>query len=338
MHRCRGAAAGASFELLARKADGLFLKQDFAQAIAAYDEASAAARAGGKLNAAFDLAYKAALVEQQRERHSAAASRLRILAKGLATHAQAPPAHLLAAWNVAQQIKTDPQAAVSYAELLREHLAIWPTAESAHQARLWLGKLAESQGDLAAAIAAYRGVLRTSSHYDAAIISLAASWRERLAKLAASGQPTADPLAEALRDFEQVFAGREKGAAWSAADRAAALAQAELILAYEPARAAAAEQTLRAVLAPAADVQEEWRLAAQSQLIVALAAQPGREDEAQEMLRQIGTASPVQLLALLEGVTQVAARSTSQTRPKLAAAQLAAAQAAGIKPAAIHRV
>ena len=93
--------------LLSRTADSLFLKGDFDQAIAAYDDASAQARAAGDLNAAFDLAYKAALVEQKRERHAVAARRFRTLGKGLATHPQAAQAHLLAAWHQAQAVKAD---------------------------------------------------------------------------------------------------------------------------------------------------------------------------------------------------------------------------------------
>ncbi|HZN36274.1 MAG TPA: hypothetical protein VFB80_20740 [Pirellulaceae bacterium] len=316
--------AGASAQLLARKADGLYLKQDFAQAVAAYDDASAAARSAGQTDAAFDLAAKAALALQQRGQHAAAADRLRKLAKELPTHPRAPPAHLLAVWNAAQLAHGQPEAAEFYAALVREHLADWPQAASASQARLWLGKLAELRGDFAAAIDAYRGVPRSSEHFDAAVLALADCWRQRLAKLAAAGQPTAQPLAEALGQLTAVWSGREKSAAWSAAERAAALAQAELILAFEPSRAAAAEQSLRAVLAGAGDVQEEWQLTAHSQLVVALAGQPGREREAEDVLRQLRAASPVQLLAVLEGLAQAASGGTSQSRPKIAAVQLAA--------------
>ena len=56
----------ANVELLVRKAESLFLQQDFDQAIAAYDDAAAAARSAGNLQQGFDLAYKGALVEQHR--------------------------------------------------------------------------------------------------------------------------------------------------------------------------------------------------------------------------------------------------------------------------------
>src|SRR5262245_40574996 len=103
-----------SVELLSRTAESHYLRGDFDQAIAAYDDAAGQARRSGDPRTAFELAYKAALVEQQRERPLAAADRLRILAKSLATHPQAPQAHLLAAWNVAQAARTDSTAGGLY--------------------------------------------------------------------------------------------------------------------------------------------------------------------------------------------------------------------------------
>src|SRR5207237_733882 len=126
----------ASAELLARAADSLYVQCDFDRALATYDEAAAAARAGSDGHAWLASAYKAALIEQQRGRNTAAADRLRILAKSHAKHQQAPSAHLLAAWNMAQASRDNSTAAASYEELLREHLLQWPTAASADQARI----------------------------------------------------------------------------------------------------------------------------------------------------------------------------------------------------------
>jgi tetratricopeptide (TPR) repeat protein len=130
--------------LLARLADHYYLRGEFAPAIAAYDDAVVRARDKGDQIAAFNLAYKAALIMQQSKEYLAAAKRLRTLSKEMASHSQAPAAHLLAAWNVGQAAREDPPAAATYAELLREHLATWPADRSADQARAWLIKLNES--------------------------------------------------------------------------------------------------------------------------------------------------------------------------------------------------
>jgi len=316
----RGDGTG-NVELLSRQADSLYQKRDFERAIAAYDEASSAARSAGNLQRAFELAYKAALVEQQRGRHAAVASRLRILTKGLASHAQAPAAHLLAAWNAAQASQEDPAAAELYVELLREHVSIWPSAESASQARLWLGRLTESRSDLAGAITHYAVVAPASPHYAAAIAALTSCWRQNLAKMAAAGQPTALPASEAIRFFA---AAAQRTSPPGGVERAATLALAELILSYEPSRAADAEKVLREALSASNDTPAAWRTEAQSQLVVALAAQPSREMESVDVLRQIGSASPAQLFAVLEGLTRIAARSSGESRRAVAATQLAA--------------
>ncbi len=211
----RGAGGAANVELLLRKADSLFLKQDFDQALAAYDDAAAAARAAGNLQQGFDLAYKAALVEQHRSRHLQAASRLRILAKSLAAHSQAPAAHLLAVWN-AGKAATDDSPAALYEELLAEHLSIWPTSESANQARLWQGKLAASKGDWPAAIAAYGGVAADSPHYAVAALAQAelilahepsrADEAEKALRAALANSRDADPAWRTAADVQLVIA------------------------------------------------------------------------------------------------------------------------------------
>jgi predicted Zn-dependent protease len=88
---------------------------------------------------------------------------------------------------------------------------------------------------------------------------------------------------------------------------------------------ALAEGILRTALEHADDASETWRAAAQAQLVVAIAAQPGRHDEALQQVREIAGASPAQMLAVLEGLASVASRSPDRTRGEIARVQLAAA-------------
>lgn len=320
----RGTAVSA--ELLGRAADDLYLQGRTDEALAAYDDAAHQARARGDHNGAFQLAYKAALVEQQRKRNAAAATRLRILAKNLPTHRDAAAAHLLAAWNVAQDRDSRAASDGAYQELLAEHLAMWPTSESADQARLWLGQKREAAGDWPGAIAAYAGVSRASSHFTAAIAALVRATRQDLATLAASGKPTSNAALEAISTFRRAILGPENRwpERWTEADRTAALAAAELIAAHQPGSASDAEDLLRRALAAAFDAPPAWRTAAQAQLVVALAAQGGRQDEALAELRAIRAASPDQMLAVLDGLSRVAAAANERSRASIARLQLAA--------------
>ncbi|HMC09948.1 MAG TPA: hypothetical protein VKH44_01605, partial [Pirellulaceae bacterium] len=311
---------------VSRVADSHYLKGDFDQAIAAYDDAAGQATTKGDSQAAFELAYKAALVEQKRGRRIATADRLRILANSLPTHPQAAQAHLLAAWNAAQESQNDASAAGLYEELLREHLKNWPTAESADQARVWLGKLSEAKPDWPTAINAYAAVSRASSHYGTAIASLVRCWREELASLDAASKPTTDASGQAIAFFRRALTGSDNRwpERWTDADRVAALAAAELIVAHQPGSASDAEDLLRRALAASFDAPPSWRAAAQAQLVVSLAAQGGRHGDALAELRSSGAASPEQMLAVLEGLSQVAGRTSPRSRSQIAAVQLEA--------------
>ena len=271
-------------QLLMRTADRLYLQREFDQALTAYDDAASQARAAGDLSAAFELAYKAALVERSRQKHDAAARRFRTLGKGLATHPQAADAHLAAAWHAGQRLKDDPAAGEDYAAILREHLALWPGQESSSQARVWLGRLLENQSQWAEAAQAYAGVSRTSEQAAAAAIGLARASHRHLAALAAAGEPTSEAAEKAI-DRLRAFRDAKDN---SAAGRAAALAASELVLAYQPLRTSEAEAWLKEALASADDADPTWHAAAQAQLAIALASQAAKADEALAMLRQLG--------------------------------------------------
>jgi hypothetical protein len=307
--------------LLARAADTLYLQREFAQAMAAYDDAAAQARITGELAASFELSYKAALVEQSRREHAAAARRFRTLGKSLPTHPEAPAAHLASAWHAAQLVKRDLAAERDYEAILREHLAAWPGHESAAQARVWLGRLLESQDRPQDAVVIYALVPRSSAHYSDAVTGLAAAWHKHLAKLAAAGEPTKEA---AVRAVEQL-AGDEF-TTWSDADRTAALAAAQITLAYLPAQAAEAERLLRQAIEGAPAAPQSWQAAARCQLVVALASQPGKQEEARDALRSIGNGSAAELFAVLTALSAVIDRVSADNREQTAKLQLVAAE------------
>jgi len=338
----------ANVELLSRRAESFYLRGELNQAIATYDDAAAQARTKGDNAVTFDLAYKAALIEQGRGAHGAAATRLRELAKSDKLHPQAAAAHLLAAWNAAQQVRAANAPAETYGELLHEHLAVWPAAKSADQARMWLGTLCYERRDWTGAIEAYSAVPRGSRHFTAAITELAGCWRHRLAALAADGQPTEGAALAAIRFFRQVTVGSDNRwpEKWIDADRAAALAAAEFIVAHQPGSISDAEDILRRAIAGSPDAPAAWLAAARAQLVVAIAGQGGRQHDAVAELQAIGIASPREMLDVLDGLSQLAARGSDRSRAEIAGVQLAAVaalsasreQRAGAEQLALDRV
>lgn len=314
-------AAGAA--LLGRVADSLYLKGEFDQAIATYDQAAEQANASADAKSAFELRYKGALVEQHRKRFSEAARRLRELALTLRTHDQAAKAHLLAAWNAAQGARDDAKRLELYEAILEEHASVWPRSATVDQANVWLGQLRQSQGRPREAFAAYRQVPVDSPQFPAAVAGAAASISHALAN--AGEDKTAD---ERLRsDAIEFFT---KGAALDAADdaplsdtqRQAVLSAAELLLgSSEPqsSRASEAEKLLRAALAQSASAPDDWRSAATARLIVAIASQPGKQQQAEELLEQAGAAAPAELVTMTAALGEVMQRAPANERGVTAA-------------------
>src|SRR5262249_45388407 len=160
-------------------------------------------------------------------------------------------------------------------------------------------------------IEAYSGIARDSPDYSTAVAALARCWTEALKYLTAAGKPTAEGAQQAVLFFKRVITGPDNRwpERWTDADRTAALAAAGLVVAYQPGSASDAEDLLRRSLAGAFDTPLAWKISAQAQLVVAVAAQGGRQKDALVELEAIGVASADQLLAVLTGLSQVAERT-----------------------------
>src|SRR4029079_12632231 len=139
---------------------------------------------------------------------------------------------------------------------------------------------------------------------------LGRGWRRQLASLVGAGQPTTEAAANAIRFFQRALLGSDNRwpERWTEADRTAALTAAELIVAYQAGSASDSENLLRRAIAGSLEAPPAWQADAQAHLVVALAAQGGRQNDALAELRAIGASSSDQLLTVLEGLSQVAAR------------------------------
>jgi predicted Zn-dependent protease len=111
---------------------------------------------------------------------------------------------------------------------------------------------------------------------------------------------------------------------WTDAQRAAAIASAHLRLGYLRDGYVDAERALTAALQSAQDADDAWRATAQSLLVLAIAGQPGRIDEANQLLEQLGAGSPDRLLEVVDGLSTLVKRSPPQLREQRAQLQLTA--------------
>lgn len=312
--------------ILGRTADNLYLKEQYEEAIETYDRAAQQARDKNDLTGAFTWAHKGALVEQKLLRHDRAAQRLQQLASTHVEHPQAAAAHLLAAWNLAQVVRRDPAAAERYAALLAEHLQLWPDSDTSLQARVWLGKLRESQSQWEQAVAAYRDLRPDSDELVASFPALVRCWEKWLEAQREAGQKVEDAATAAAQYFDALILGpdRQWPTKWTPLQRTAALAAARVRLTYMNNACADAERALQAAWLSADQADDAWRNEAQSLLVVAVAGQPGRAMEARQLLDTLGGESPDRMLDVVHGLSALSQRAGQDLREPLAKLQLAA--------------
>jgi len=331
VHSLGGVRGGADLEVLVRTGDDQYRKGQIDEALATYEKAAVVAASAGQTGQAFQLRYKAALVQQNRQRYGSASEKLRALTGEMRSQPQAAEAHLLAAWNAAQESRQNAAALRSYEEILTEHLAFWPQDKTAATARLWLGRVRELQQRWAEAAAAYQGIGPDADQAGEALQAAVRCWEKHLTGLRAAQQDT-EPAAAAVADhlaarIEGVLADASRP--WTSQDRLCAEWAARFLLQYTSRGGPRAESLLQAALSGQPPPEPVWRGAAQSLLVLALAAQEGKRAEAERLLRQLGSLAPADVAQIIVNLSALADSSSPAARPEIATLRLAAIEVLG---------
>ena len=331
-------------EILSRTADNLYLQKQFDEAIAAYDQAARQAAAAANKQAAFDLAFKAAAVVYQLSRHEDAARRMGALAVGQPQNSQASRAHWLGVLSARAQLAaaskaasgTDPQTAdngdlkelTTYVDMLEEHLEIWPTAPTADDGHFALGLIRGYRRAWPLAIKAYLSVSPASKSYAEAVAKAAECSRLWFDELKAAGQPYDQAAKQAVDYFERLVydADRKLPERWDNVARMAAVTAARIRLQHMRDGYRAAGELLEAAVDASPDAPAEWKSAATSLLVVALAGQATRRSEALARLRQLADGDPQELLEMLVGLAALADAARADVRGQMATLLLEAVE------------
>jgi len=310
-----------SVEILARTADDLFLKGQLGDALLTYDKAARNARDSGRSDQAFELAYKAGLIEQQRRRNREASQRFRELALSHKDHPQSCNAHLLSILNAAEMAKEDATKLAAYVDLLEEHLSTWPGGQTANTVRVWLGERYEGDQEWGLAIDTYRLVPPDSKQYGTAVKAVAGCWLNWAAQRKASGEAVVEVALQAAAFCDQVVGDPDEQ--WTEAQRIGATTGAQVRLLYLPDRAAEAYDLLAAALAGSAAAENAWKSAARTLLVAALGVVPGRIEDARSELNELPDATLGDLLNLMDVMAAVSESAPSNRRREPAELQLA---------------
>lgn len=129
--------------LLGFAAASLYAAQKTTEAITIYDRIAKIHEAQERSDEEFNSLETVAAILRETDQTSAALTRYRALAIKHSDHQRAASAHLTAiglAGQLAQHASVPQRAEAfeKYLELLREHLELWPEAQSAEQVRQWL--------------------------------------------------------------------------------------------------------------------------------------------------------------------------------------------------------
>lgn len=315
---------GGDLAMWAQAAENAYHSGQYDDALTAYDRARALAEQQGDEDQAFQLGFTAATIEHDRGRHQQAMSRYHALAKAMPGHAKAPEAHLLAIFHAGQLARQEPSGSLDrYASLAQEHLATWPNAPTADEARRCLGFALEHQGEWQKAIEQYQAISPDHPRFGEVLAAVARAYEAWLEERRARGEPTDETAAGAARWFESLVVGPggRLPERWSPVDREAAIQAARFRLNYTTEGADRAERILAAALQEISDTTPEWQSTARALLVFSLAAQ-GRRHEATRLLGQLSGGSPEQLLKMLQGLARIGAASGAEVKAELAGLEL----------------
>ena len=312
-----------NLEILHRTADDLFLKGKMEEALAAYEQGAVMAEKAGATSEAFQLWYKAALIEQKRKRFDAYVKRLRELAGRFKSHPQSSSAHLQAIQLTYLLLKDETRDRSGYRQLLEEHLAHWSDSSTASQARVWLGNELRRQGELEQAIEVYQGVSIEFPQYVAVLDLLETCWELQLKTVAADPAQLGEARGEAVQFFEAVVLGTEGQLPrrWSPATRQAVLIAARLRLQGSATGLARVESMIQAAMQGQPTAEADWVFSARGLLVLALAGQDKKEAAA-IALKQLAGGEPLQILETIASLANLARKATGNAKIQLARMQL----------------
>lgn len=320
------ALPGGNLEMQIQAAENAYHSGQYDDALAAYDRVQALAREQGAEDQAFELGFVAATIEHQRGRHREAMVRYHRLAQAARNHPKAPEAHMLAVHHAGQIALGDPSGSLQqYAALAEEHLATWPNAATADQARHGLGFARERERDWRKALEQYQAISPEYAKFGEVVEAVARCYGAWIDQCKTTATPP-DPVAAAAAGwFESLLISPEGRTPekWGSLHRQLALHAARFRLDSTRPDFGRAEQILSTALDASADAPPDWQSTARGLLVFSLAGQ-GRRDEAARVLERISAGPPHELLALLEGLSRIAATAAPEVRRELAQLELRA--------------
>lgn len=308
--------------IIEKTADDLFKREQMDEAISAYHAGASQAEEQGDIETAFRLYYKAAQVDLNRKETEKYLAQLRQLSLRLPMHDFAPSLHLVVIQHVLKQLNDNPDARPLFMQLLSEHLQHWKTGATADQARTWQGLQFQQNQAWDRAILAYSMVSSEFEQIDKVLKQLEICWVVLIEQL--DEETANEQIERAIQHFSSRLQDIQQ---WRPGDRQAVISLASLQIRYRGAYQQALD-TIELSATGSPEPSAEWLASSSSLRIVALAA-TGQQDEANQLIEQLGNGEPDRWLNMLEQLTELARQSTVEIARRIGELQVQTIQLLG---------
>lgn len=325
-----------------RRARGLYSAKQIPAAIAAYAEASQAARQAGRDDVALDLAYTKGSIEIEAANYVEAGKTFDQIVADFPRHTRTPDAHFLAAYALGQVYAASPTRPhrEAYTARLEAQRRDYPSHSTSGEATWLLGQLEEKRLQNSAALRLYQQIPATHPRAAVAAAASARCYDRLLQRLRELKQPTQEWEQEAKTRLVPLLP--ENPATHLSEDQAVlALHLANIVLQSSQPDFAAADKWLEWVTrssvtvsttkprtdgtpAPSTTHWPEYSRAAAKLRVVSLAGQ-GKFPEAESTLAGVAASSPSELLSIIDGLSKLVAQAQDKPQHNLGELQLRAA-------------
>lgn len=326
---------GADLAQQVRQARGFYSAGQIPQALAAYSAAAQSALDAGNRDLAFDLTYTRGSIEIQARQFATAAKTFDDLVGSSPEHAKTPDADFLAAyaWGQLYASEATRQNREAYTQHLESHRRRYPEHPTFGETTWLLGQLEEQRLQNSAAIRIYQEVPAKHPRASTAAAAMARCYDRLLLRLDQLHQPPATWEKEALERLPQLLPDEQTAKTLSEDQATVALHLANIMLRSEKPNFVAADRWLTWVSTSAQNVTNaqsapepgqppstppQWKeldRAAARLRVVSLAGQR-RYPAAEEVLAQLASSSPSEMLSIIDGLSTLVAEAQSQTQPR----------------------
>lgn len=305
-----GASIAAELAQLETKAARQFTEKQFEAAVETYRQAEKAAAEEKLDDRVFEYRHRAGAILHQQQRYAEATKILRQAAIAGKDQPDANTAHLSAIVGAAQLARSGTKHEVEqYAEMLSEHLALWPDrSDTKNQVAWWLGQLRQRQQQPAESISALDKIEHDFENYRRVIDAMHDAYASQVTA-AGDAKQRSELIAQASAHLESIASEMPEG---SSLQRWGNLSAIDLQL-IDSSKTASSERKLLKARKSAIENRDSETATKAAQLLVVCYVTQSRPSQARKFVHALENLELEQLYNLMRRIDQILATDARRT-------------------------